>query len=593
MMKKLLVTFLTVSVFAVFTVSAQSVIVNSPSNIAGTYAFEAAGFGASLAGMTWTADAAFVDDATGTTTDGCETLVNGADLVGKIALIDRGGCEFGLKCLQAEQEGAIAAIVFNNQPGAGAIVMGAGVNGGDVTIPCVMLSLEDGQIIRDELMNGAVNITIGEVVFADNIGTGRTAILNPVNGTYPMVQAEVNPQTFTPGANVTNLGTNEATNVEVNTTIDYTPFGGSASNVYDETATVASIESDSTELVLQSTDYTAAEGMGIYSMNYNVSSDAMDESLFDNQVSSSFAISENVYSKASWDVDNSRPALTTSFTIAGGGDIEFMSGFEMPVGAGYRMDSITLRVSTGEFSFGVLEGTVSALVYEWDDVNADDVAETAELSVVALTQVDFPDTAATDAWLTVPVLDFPDFEEGYEIPGDDKRYFVGVRYDNSPGGELVFFGFDENFDQTIFVDGGFLESDIDLPYIGINAWSNVIPDVDNGFLFTGNRGSSNVALWVNPIPSAVEDIEAVTTFDAFPNPTTDALTVQVEFNETQAFVQYDIRDVMGRIVSSNRIDNVGTFNQTTLDVTDLAAGQYYLVVKTENGSQGHGFSVQR
>lgn len=592
MMKKLLVTFLAVTVFAAITASAQFVLVNSPSSIQGSYNFEAAAFGADIASGLWTADVVFVDDATGTTTDACEALVNGADIAGKIALIDRGGCEFGLKCLAAEQAGAIAAIVFNNAAGAGPIVMGAGAMGGSVTIPCVMLSLEDGLIIRNEMMNGAVNVTIGDITFPNNIATGRAAISNLPLGTVPANQAELIPLSFEPGAIVTNLGTNSATNVEVAATIDHTPFGGSTTNVYDEVGGAASLEPDSAVLILLD-EYTPAEGKGMYEVNYAISADEMDESDFDNAASSRFFYTDNVFSKASWDVANNRPAITTSFTIAGGGNIEFMSGFHIPEGIGYKLDSVQFQVSTGAASFDALEGTVSVLVYEWDDADGDEVAATAELSVVCLTQVEFPDPTATAAWLKVPLLDFPDFEEGYVIPDDNLRYFVGVRYDNSPGGELVFFGFDENFDQTVFVDQGLFTSDLDLPYIGINAWVDLLPDIDNGFLFTGNRGSAVAALYINEFESAVEDIEAVTAFEAYPNPATDVLKVETEFTSNQAFVQYDIRDVNGRIVSTTRFDNVGTFNQANLNVANLAVGQYYLVVKTEKGSKGHPFSVQR
>ena len=45
-----------------------------------------------------------VDDGTDPTSDGCEPIQN--DLTGKIALIDRGACEFGVKCLNAENAGA-------------------------------------------------------------------------------------------------------------------------------------------------------------------------------------------------------------------------------------------------------------------------------------------------------------------------------------------------------------------------------------------------------------------------------------------------------------------------------------------------------
>ncbi|MEM9554391.1 MAG: M36 family metallopeptidase [Acidobacteriota bacterium] len=139
--------------------------VNSPGSIAGTYTVGGASFGALLDATGVTGDLRLTDDGsmgdgTGTTTDACEALpANSMD--GLIAVIDRGSCEFGLKVLNAENAGAIAAIVVNNQ-GDGTLTMGPGVNGGAVTIPSVFLGQSDGDAIKAELP-GTVNVTMSKV----------------------------------------------------------------------------------------------------------------------------------------------------------------------------------------------------------------------------------------------------------------------------------------------------------------------------------------------------------------------------------------------------------------------------------------------
>lgn len=92
----------------------------------------------------------FVDE-----NDACDTIVNGNELVGNIAVITRGGCEFGLKVLSAEQEGAIAVIVVNNVPG-DPIAMAPGSLGDQVTIPSIMVSQETGDALIASLVNGDV-----------------------------------------------------------------------------------------------------------------------------------------------------------------------------------------------------------------------------------------------------------------------------------------------------------------------------------------------------------------------------------------------------------------------------------------------------
>ena len=85
------------------------------------------------------------DGAGASTSDGCEPLVGFP--AGAIALLDRGNCEFGFKVLTAQNAGAIAAIVVNNAPGS-PITMGPGVVGNLVTIPSMMVSQDDGNLVR-------------------------------------------------------------------------------------------------------------------------------------------------------------------------------------------------------------------------------------------------------------------------------------------------------------------------------------------------------------------------------------------------------------------------------------------------------------
>lgn len=93
---------------------AAKAIINAPGGIAGIYAAQTAEFGQSVSIPT-TADVALVDDGIGTTRDGCETpFINAIDVVGKIALIERGACTFSLKVKNAQLNGAAGVLIFNN-----------------------------------------------------------------------------------------------------------------------------------------------------------------------------------------------------------------------------------------------------------------------------------------------------------------------------------------------------------------------------------------------------------------------------------------------------------------------------------------------
>lgn len=66
-------------------------------------------------------------------------------MAGKIALIRRGTCTFESKVLQAEAAGAVAVIIMNNVAGGG--VIGMADSGLGVTIPSLMVSKEDGDLL--------------------------------------------------------------------------------------------------------------------------------------------------------------------------------------------------------------------------------------------------------------------------------------------------------------------------------------------------------------------------------------------------------------------------------------------------------------
>lgn len=131
--------------------------VNSPAGIAGPYNSTEATFGPGLPTTPITADVVLVTDGTSPANDGCETLTNGAQVSGKIALIDRGNCNFTVKVENAQDQGAVAVIIVNNVAGS-PIQMGGTSN--LVNIPSIMISQADGDDIKAALLQGAVNATI-------------------------------------------------------------------------------------------------------------------------------------------------------------------------------------------------------------------------------------------------------------------------------------------------------------------------------------------------------------------------------------------------------------------------------------------------
>lgn len=135
--------------------TASNLQINSPSGIAGNYSAIEAGFGPAITAPI-TADLVLVDDGTAPSTDACDPIQNAAALAGKIAVIDRGTCTFISKVTAAQNAGAIAVIVCNNQAGSPISMGGTGTT----TIPAVMISQADGTIIKAAISAGTVNGTL-------------------------------------------------------------------------------------------------------------------------------------------------------------------------------------------------------------------------------------------------------------------------------------------------------------------------------------------------------------------------------------------------------------------------------------------------
>ena len=97
----------------------------------------------------------------GSDEEGCSTgqqsiaLPPGNDVTDKIVLIRRGSCSFAEKVLGAQEGGAAGVIVINNVDGPPLAMGGADVPGNTITIPAVMISKADGEVLLTQLRAGA------------------------------------------------------------------------------------------------------------------------------------------------------------------------------------------------------------------------------------------------------------------------------------------------------------------------------------------------------------------------------------------------------------------------------------------------------
>lgn len=127
--------------------------INSPSNLAGTYLAASSSFGPILPAVPVTADVVLLEDAIAPTNDGCDPIVNAAQLNGKIVLIDQGTCSFTDKVLAAQNAGAVAVVLVNNL---GFLFVAGGTPSSPITIPTIMTLPASANPIKAALASGTV-----------------------------------------------------------------------------------------------------------------------------------------------------------------------------------------------------------------------------------------------------------------------------------------------------------------------------------------------------------------------------------------------------------------------------------------------------
>jgi len=131
--------------------------ISSPAPLQGDYYAVSAAFG-DTDYSSFSGNLVLVNDGSANPTLGCNALVNGAAISGKIAVIERGTCLFVDKVKNAQNAGAIGVLMINNVSG-GPIIMGG--DDATITIPSVMISKADGVAILNALNSSTpISVTI-------------------------------------------------------------------------------------------------------------------------------------------------------------------------------------------------------------------------------------------------------------------------------------------------------------------------------------------------------------------------------------------------------------------------------------------------
>lgn len=237
-----------------------------------------------------TGELVIVDDGTFADSIGCNPLINGTQVAGKIAVVWRGTCEFGTKALNAQNAGAIGVVIVNNVSGVLPGYLG-GVDGPSVTIPVVMIPVEAGNDLYSYI-SGGVDVFIGTPPPADNdlkvVSAGWEYYTG--SGSYSMIpQAQIQPWMFT-STTVANVGLLDQTNVI--TSIDVN------SGLFSTSSTPQTVVIGDTIQPSGFSTFTPT-GIGSYTVEYNVAGSTSDDVPSNNTITATYHVTDFLYARDS------------------------------------------------------------------------------------------------------------------------------------------------------------------------------------------------------------------------------------------------------------------------------------------------------
>ncbi len=544
-----------------------------------------------------------------------------------------GACDFGCKALDAQNAGAVAIVIINEYPGQGPVGMGASTTCTGITIPVFMIGNLDGIAISSQYRSSVpvkMTITSWGQGLNNDLGFVPGGAAGWHNYAIPSNQLGTtgNPTAYNmlDGAFIANYGNNPAHGVQLKSTTFFTPTGGSASNQHTgEVDLTPSFDNtnpatDSIWAMFGTTEYAlSASGTGRFDIQYDIESDSTDQFPADNSQTVSFYVTDSLYSKGRYDLTNNAPMRDIYEGFNSGNEFIWGPMYYVAKG-GTALSAVQYSIAQSFVSGGssiIPVGQNNIYIYKWVDSLggvSDSVVEDGELELVGVTTKYYGGADTSEATMYQKIT-VDGTDGGPQVMLDaNSWYYVAIDVPSVAGSTTqLFLGCDGILDPypRIFgryhANGGMFDySNIVIP--NDSSTLSTTPGQENppcpggqtaninsvdSFVYSSMMGLiPSVAMIANNNPTnAVKTVsKPFADVSLFPNPAKDVMNVSASFNQIEKTVSYEIIDGLSRFVSKEIHNNVQQDNYT-VNTAALAAGNYYLIINTENRVMAKKFVV--
>ena len=536
----------------------------SPNSVKGNYAFSyttpAGGWG--VADLTIPANSIqdtlmIVDDGSAADSLGCNPLIN--DLTGKIAVVYRGACEFGVKAKMAQDAGAVGVIVINHSPGT--LNMGPGAQGANVTVPTVMISKDDGARLRAEMdMGNDVEVFIGNKLglYANDLGMYEPDVFVARATANPkIVSANATEWNVPMGTWVHNYGSAAQSNVTVTAYIT-----GAATSQLTSSPAVSINVGDSAYIAIGT--YNTSPYSGLYKVNYVIDNGTADGFPGDNIFYSNFLI-DSLYSFALVDSLTNLPKSSVHSRVDSV-DYKICTHFMDPNAS--RLAAMGEYFSAypalnAQFVLGDISGeTVYTELFEWNDVFtglSDPAFPTGPWNLNKLSGGSYTFNSNNEAGQMIYVP----FAKNVVLT-DNQRYLFCAWH--SKVGDPINLGMEDRIDYTHLLDS--TDQPISIVMAGVSQFAT-------GY---GPTLTSSVSPKFGPQDVSVGEYNRNLNITPYPNPTTNFVIIPLKGLNGNA--KLDIMDLYGRVITTQTVKVTDT---VSVNVKDVASGNYIFSMHFDDG----------